>query len=327
MIAESSLLVALLQLIARIPLPPAPLKRGRGRPPVDSDRLVLHGLLIMIVRRLETVPLLVAVLQAPTEEMARVRAVLAVDGRLPHRRTWERRLARVPQTLPAQIGCVGRALVDLTAAWATHGRAVAIDSTLLRAPGGVWHVKQRAAGLLPCVTLDVEADWGKSGWHGWVYGWKLHLASLVGGCFLPLAAVLTKASVHDATAAPAVLDELPDDTRFVLGDTAYQTPALHAECTAQGWTLVAPGWTSAPPTDPGKPVRAVFHALRHVASENLNELVKDLFGLHGTVPTTGLLATSRYVLGCIFVYQIALWYRAEHGLPLNVGMKAFLRAA
>ena len=208
-----------------------------------------------------------------------------------------------------------------------HGRAVALDSTLLRASGGVWHVKQRAAYLLPCITLDVEADWGKSGWHGWVYGWKLHLASLVGGCFIPLAAALTKASVHDATLAPALLDELPLDTRLVLGDTAYQTPTLHAECDLDGRTLVAPRWTAAPADDPGKPVRAVLHMLRHVAAENLNELVKDLFGLHGTVPTTGRLATQRYVLGCIFVYQVALWYRAERGLPLNIGMKAFLRAA
>jgi hypothetical protein len=328
MIADGSgsFLLALLQVVARIPLPPPP-PRGRGRPVVYPDRLFLQGLLIMIVRRLETVPLLVAVRPAPTDEMARVRALLAVNGRLPDRRTWERRLARVPATLPAQIGCLGRALIELTGAWAAHGRAVALDSTLLRAPGGVWHVKQRAANLLPCVTLDVEADWGRSGWHGWVYGWKLHLASLVGGCFIPLAAVLTKASVHDATAAPALLDELPADTRYVLGDTAYQSPALQADCDLDGWTLLAPQWTPAPADDPGKPVRAVFHALRHVAAENLNELLKDLFGLHGTVPTTGYLATSRYVLGCIFVYQVAVWYRAERGLPLNVGMKAFLRAA
>lgn len=326
MIAESSLLVALLQVVARIPLPPPPARR-RGRPPVYPDRLFLQGLLIMIVRRLETVPLLVAVLHAPTEEMARVRAALAVNGRLPHRRTWERRLARVPDSLPAQIGCLGRALVEMTGAWATHGRAVALDSTLLRAPGGVWHVKQRAANRLPVVTLDVEADWGRSGWHGWIYGWKLHLASVVAGCFIPVAAALTKASVHDATVAPALLDELPLDTHFVLGDTHYQMEAVRDHCTLHGRTLVARHWTPTPAADPGKPVRAIFHRLRHVAAENLNELVKDAFGLHGTVPTTGRLATERYILGGIFVYQVALWYRHTHGLPLNVGMKAFLRAA
>jgi hypothetical protein len=326
MLPEPSLLVALVEVVSRIPLPPPP-RRGRGRPPVYPDRLFLQGLLIMIMRRLETVPLLVAVLNASTEDMARVRAALAVNGRLPHRRTWERRLARVPETLPARIGCLGRALVELTGAWVHHGRAVALDSTLLRAPGGVWHVKQRAANLLPIVTLDVEADWGRSGWHGWVYGWKLHLAALVGGGFIPLAAALTKASVHDATVAPAVLDELPLETRFVLGDTHYQMEDVRDHCALHARTLVARHWTPTLADDPGKCVRAIFHRLRHVAAENLNELVKDAFGLHGTVPTTGRLATQRYVLGCIFVYQVALWYRAEHGLPLNVGMKAFLRAA
>ena len=97
-----------------------------------------------------------------------------------------------------------------------------------------------------------------------------------------------------------MLDERPLDTRFILGDTAYQSADRHD---------------------------AVFHALRHVAAENRNALVKDLFDLHGTVPTTGFLATQCYVLGCIFVDQVAVWYRAEQSLPLNVGMKAFLRAA
>ena len=327
MIADGSLLVALLQVVSAIPLPPPPPRRGRGRPVVYSDRLVLQGLVIMIVRRLETVHLLVAVLQAPTEEMAKVRALLAVNGRLPHRRTWERRLARVPATLPAQIGCLGRALVDLTDAWVQHGRAVALDSTLVPALGGVWHAKHRAAHWLPSITLDVDANWGKSGWHGWVYGWKLHLASLVGDCFIPLAAELTPANVHDATVAPTLLDELPLATRYVLGDTHYQMTDLHDLCQLHGRTLIATRWTPATADDPGKPVRAIFHALRHVAAENLNELVKDAFSLHGAVPTTGALATQRYVLGCIFVYQVAIWYRATHDLPLNVGMKAFLRAA
>jgi hypothetical protein len=326
MIAHGSVLIALLQVVARLPLPAPPPGRC-GRPLVYHDRLFLQGVLIMIVRRLETVALLVAVLTTDTEEMARVRAVLAPNDRLPHRRTWERRLTRVPATLPAQIGCLGRALVDLTEAWVVHGRAVALDSTLLRAPGGVWHVKQRTAGWAPIVTFDAEADWGRSGWHGWVYGWKLHLASLVGGAFVPLAADLTTANVHDATVAPALLDEVPLETRYVLGDTHYQMADLHDVCDLHGRTLIATHWTAPPDPDPGKPVRAVFHALRHVAAENLNELLKDCFGLHGTVPTTGELATRRYVLGCIFVYQVALWYRAEHGLPLNVGMKAFLRAA
>jgi hypothetical protein len=32
-------------------------------------------------------------------------------------------------------------------------------------------------------------------------------------------------------------------------------------------------------------------------------------------------------LGAILVYQVALLYRYEHGLDLNVGLKPFLQAA
>jgi len=260
--------------------------------------------------------------------MAQLRAVLAEPyGRLPDRRTWERRLARVPATLPAQIGCLGRALVDLVGAWAEHGRAVALDRPRLRAPGGVWHPKQRAALQAPIVTFDPQADWGKSGWHGWVDGWKLHLAAVVAGVFIPLAADLTRASVHAATVAPRRRREVPLAPCFVLGDTHYQTPGLHQACAQRGRALIAAGWTPAPPADAGQPVRAVCHALRRRTSEHLNEVIQDLFGLHGTVPTTGRLNTQRYVLGAIFVYQLTLWYRFEHNLPLNLGVKAFLRAA
>ncbi|MGB8347861.1 MAG: hypothetical protein WCD86_23480 [Ktedonobacteraceae bacterium] len=52
----------------------------------------------------------------------------------------------LPDTLPAHIGCLGRSLVSLIQPWAEHGRAVAIDSTILRARGGVWHQKHREQG-------------------------------------------------------------------------------------------------------------------------------------------------------------------------------------
>ena len=55
--------------------------------------------------------------------------------------SWSRRQGRLPATLPAQIGCLGRCLVQPLQPWAACGRAVAIDSTVLHARGGVWHVK------------------------------------------------------------------------------------------------------------------------------------------------------------------------------------------
>jgi len=78
----------------------------------------------MIVRHLHTVHELLSVLAQPTLEMHTLRALLTVDGHFPTRRPWERRLRAIPATLPAQIGCLGRALVALIQPWARSGAAV-----------------------------------------------------------------------------------------------------------------------------------------------------------------------------------------------------------
>ncbi|MGH2355364.1 MAG: hypothetical protein ACRDI2_10205 [Chloroflexota bacterium] len=152
----------------RLPAPPP--ARPRGRPRVYPDRLFLKALVIMVVKRLPTVGTLLAVLDEPTPEMRRLRGLLTEGGRFPCRRTWERRLAAIPATLPAQIGCLGRQLVAVLDPWATAGRAAAIDRTVLPANGGVWHQQDRAAGVVPHTSIDPEAPWTRSGWHGWVYG-------------------------------------------------------------------------------------------------------------------------------------------------------------
>ena len=101
--------------------------------------LFLKALVIMLVRHLHRVHELLALLAEPTAEMQTLQSLLTEKGRYPSRRTWERRLKAMPATLPAQIGCFGRYLVALSQPWATYGRAVAIDSTILLANGGVWH--------------------------------------------------------------------------------------------------------------------------------------------------------------------------------------------
>jgi hypothetical protein len=324
--AEPSILVALVLLVDRVPLPDPP-PRGRGRPATYPDRLFLKALVIMLVRHLSKVGTLLAVLEEPTPEMRRLRALLTEGGRFPSRRTWERRLRAIPETLPAQIGCLGRALVALLGPWATCGRAAALDSTALRACGGVWHKKHREAGVVPHTSIDTEAHWTKSGWHGWVYGWKLHLACTVAAVWLPLAAELTAANVADNEVAPTLLDEVPAEVRFVLGDLHYNAADVQAACDGAGRVLVTPRYGPYPHTDAGAEVRRVFHKLRSLAIENFNEHFKGIFDCHGAVPTRGLVATQRFALGAIFVYQLALLHRFATGGDLRIGLKAFLCAA
>jgi len=327
MIPSESLLVTLVTLVDGIPVPPQPAKRPRGRPKVYSDRLFLKALLIMLVRHLRTVHELLAVLAEPTPEMAMLRALLREKGRYPTRRTWERRLKTIPATLPAQIGCLGRYLVALIQPWAAYGRAVAIDSTILLANGGVWHKKDREQGIVPHTSIDTEAHWTKSGWHGWCYGWKLHLVASVAAVWIPLAAELTPANEADNEVAPLLLRELPAQARFVLGDLHYNAPNVQETCDQTARILVVTQYGAYPHTGDGVEVRRVFHKLRSLAIENFNEQFKGIFDGHGQVPTKGLRNTQRFALGAILLYQLALLYRFQHHQPLRVGLKAFLKAA
>lgn len=327
MVHPGSLLVTLVRLVDRLPTPAPPSRRGRGRPRFYPDRLFLKALVIMILRHLHKVHELLAVLEQPTAEMETLRAALTLDGCFPARRTFERRLKALPETLPAQIGCLGRHLVALLTPWARSGRAVAVDSTALRALGGVWHRKDREAGLVAHTSIDTQAHWTKSGWHGWVYGWKLHLAVTVAAVWIPLAARLTPANAADNEVAPELLHELPGEARFILGDCSYRAPNVQEICDRRGRILVTPQPGAYPHTDAGVEVRRLFHELRSRAIENFNEQFKAIFDVHGQVPTRGETNTARFALGAVFVYQLTLLYRHEHHLDLRVGLKPFLKAA
>ncbi len=323
MVSHTPLLLQLLALIDDLPL--APSVARRGRPCLYSERLFLKALVIMVVRHLPTVHALVAVLEQP--EMAAVRAALSTHGNFPTRRTFERRLKAVPTSLPKQIALVGEHLMHLLDPWADGGRAAAIDSTVLTARGGVWHKKHREMGIVPHTRIDTEAHWTKSGWHGWIYGWKLHLIVTVGTVWLPLAAELTPANRADNEEASALLDAMQQDDVFILGDTTYNDPHVRTHCTQHRRTLVATKRGAYPHTDAGVEVRRLFHQLRSHAIENFNGQFKGIFDCSRPVPTKGLIATQRYVLGAVLVYQLAVLHRFRTGGSLRSGLKPLLQAA
>jgi hypothetical protein len=328
MIYQDSVLVQLIRLVECIPTPQPPPQRLRGRPYLYSEKLFMKALVIMIVRRLHRVGELLAVLEEPTSEMRMVREVLCEEGRFPSRRTFQRRLKALPNSLPDQIGCLGRYLVEVLKPWESRGRAVALDSTTLQAKGGVWHKKDKEAGIVPHTSIDTEAGWTKSGWHGWVYGWKLHLAITVAGMWIPLSARLTPADVADNQIAALLIEELPEEARFVLGDTHYNAENVRHKCERTQRFLVTSKRGAYPHTDSGVEVRRIFHKLPSLANENFNEHFKSIFEVHGQVPTKGRVNTARFALGAVLVYQLALLHRHhERRSGVNRGLKSFLRAA
>jgi hypothetical protein len=327
MLRHTSLLVSLVRLIDRLPWPSEPAKRPRGRPKTYSDRLILKALVIMIIRRLYTAYALLTFLDQEEPVAQQVRVLLHEHGRFPTRRTWERRLAALPQHLPGLIGYVGRYLVALLMPWASSGRAAAVDSTPLKTSGGVWHKKHKATGEIPHTSIDTEAGWSQSGWHGWWYGWKLHLAVSVGSVWIPLAAELTAANTADNTVAPQLLAPLSPEVRYVLGDTHYNDPEVRSLCEQANRALVATRRGAYPHHDDGVEVRRIFHKLRSQAIEPFNGLFKNVFEWRTQMPVKGLQRSQLLALGAIVMYQVVLLYQHEHHLPLGKGIKPLLRAA
>ena len=330
MIPQLPLLVILIRLVDLIPMPAEPCQRKRGRPVVYSDRLMVKALLIMVVRRLYSAYSLLAFLEQDTELTRVLRVELSNDqGCFPSRRTWERRLARLPDTLPGLIGALGRHLVSLIEPWQQMGRAAALDSTMLRANGGVWHKKHREQGVVPHSSIDTQAHWSKSGYHGWWYGWKLHFATAVAAIWIPLAAELTIANTYDATVAPNLIRELPFEVRYVLGDRHYndEENKVFTSCRLSDRFLITTQAGPYPHTGDGVPVRRVLHRLRSLAIEPFNGLFKNVFEWKGQVSVKGLNKVRLIVLGAVLLYQIVLLYQFQNNLPLGKGIKALLRAA
>ncbi len=66
MLPQKPQLVNLVELVDLIPLPQPPASRGRGRPKVYSDRLLVKALVIMVIRRLYSAYSLLAFLEQDT---------------------------------------------------------------------------------------------------------------------------------------------------------------------------------------------------------------------------------------------------------------------
>ena len=184
---------------------------------------------------------------------------------------------------------------------------------------------------MPHTSIDTEAHWTKSGWHGWIYGWKLYLITTVAAVWILLAAELTAANAADNVQALPLVKHLPavedDGPRFLLGDVLDNDPDIRAMCEALGRLLVTPQRGRYPHRDLGIGVRRIFERLRPQASENFNGQFKAIFNCLGRAPTRGLVATRRYVLGTVLVYQLALLHCYETKGDLRGGRQPFLQAA
>ena len=246
------------------------------------------------------------------------RKILRACGltRLPDRRTFDRRLSTISADIKEKIAAMANLFVKEKL---VDPYIVAIDSTLLRAKGHLWHRSSMNKGVVPRSGIDTDAKWGFSHTRGWIFGYKLHLISSTGSLIVPLSADFTRANIYDNQMYPAVTSSLPHGTRYMAADLGYDDHKLYNLSIERGFELVCPVSEIYNHTSSDRlqlinfydsELGYTIHSWRSISVELLIEHIKDVFKVD-PLPVRGYQKASGMVLLSVLLYQIIVYYNCK----------------
>lgn len=312
-------LLRLLRLVDSIPWP-KPLRR-RGRPYVYPFTVILKCFIVMVWQRITSNRGLYAFLTMEKPYNRAIRLACGLSGKMPSRRTLDRRLKSLPPMLKVSIRVMAQLLCS-------HGLVdpliLALDGSLHAAKGPVWHRSSMEKGEVPCPGIDIDARWGRSGTRGWVFGYKSSITSSTMPIVVPLSADFTTANVPDNLIYPSLTEDLPGEVGFIVADGGCDDWKLYALSMARGRVLVTPV-ERCENMSPDRLALADFYeseagqalyGLRAVTVEPLIGQIKDIFKLD-PLPVRGLERASAIYLLCVLAYQLVVYLNHLEGRPLR----------
>jgi len=166
-------------------------------------------------------------------------SVLEWDS-IPHRTTLSRRYKALYEVITAFVAYLAQTSQRLGEDTAT--KHLYEDKSLFKARGPVWHQSDRKQGRIPdkLRNLDTDATWSKSGYHGWVYGYGLHLT--VNHAGFPILVQVETANYAETASVAAkedvILNELRPQTYG--GDDAYTQATRLRRWAKAGVILLTP---------------------------------------------------------------------------------------
>jgi len=289
------------------PPPPAPPKRGKQR-----DFSALSFLLLAVVAvTLRTFR--DSELRTLLEKDERLRRAMGL-ARVPHRTSIGRRMTGLVAEAEAQIAALGQIILDEVQPEADQSKVSAIDGRMYEAAGPKWHKSSRDAGVVPVGlrNVDTESRWSKSGYRGWVQGYRLLLQGLAFPEPVPLFAAWRPNNEHEAriasgaleTGALKVTDVLLGDETFGKGDF----PQRYAH---------AGGWVLAPQQLPEerRSWKDDLYSYRQQTIELLFQRIMQAADLK-QCQVKGLGRNGAYVLASVWLYQICFLTDYREGKPL-----------
>ena len=245
---------------------------------------------------------------------------------IPHRITLARRYHALYPTLQAFIAFVGRWTESLHAEF--NSRVLIEDASLFKAHGPVWHQSDRLAGRVPekLRHLDQQASWRKSAYHGWVYGYSLHLTCNRSG-FPKLAQVETASLAESQMLEHKQQALFALDPQAIVGDNAYFKAMRVRRWAAEGVILLTPAAT----WQKGRYARAYHRFIaqtpfrnwlkcRKTAIEPVFDLFSKVLGTannHKQLPLQRLTNVQTFLCLGVLAVQIAMIVNHAFGLPLR----------
>jgi hypothetical protein len=281
----------------------------RGRPRTFSGRAFLLLAVVGVVLRTFKPQELATLL---TKD-ASLRQALGFS-RVPHRRTLERRLDATRPEVEAQVQALGQQILTEVAPGPDEPHASAIDGRMYQAQGPRWHKRDRKQGRVPggLRNVDTESAWSKSGYRGWVQGYRLVLQGLVFPAPVPLFARWCANAVGESTVLEKALatDQLPI-TELLLGDSTFGGAGLVAAYAQHG------GWLLTPQQLPANPDswKRDLYAHRRETIELLFQRILQACDLKAC-PTKGLARSGTFVLTSVWLYQGLFLDNHRHHRPL-----------
>jgi hypothetical protein len=243
---------------------------------------------------------------------ARLREALAFAS-IPHRTTIGRRLARLIPEAEAQISRLGGHLLDEVEPDASESEVSALDGRMYEAVGPQWHAKNRREGRIPQGLRNVDTDsaWSKSGYRGWVQGYRLIVQTLVFPDAVPICALWSSNASGEATVAEQALEAgLLQVTDVMLGDTSFGNEDLTTAYASAG------GWILTPKQLPTER-RSWKDDLYDYRKETIELLFARLLETSGLrkCPVRGIGRNGAFILASVWIYQICFLDNYRSGKP------------
>ena len=200
------------------------------------------------------------------------------------------------------------------------------DKSLFKAAGPVWHQKDRLNNEIPegLRGVDKTATWSKSGYHGWVYGYGLHLTTTRSG--FPVMFQVLPANVNERNVLDTKKEKLIDrGTRCIVADNGYVDKKRATAFAEADVLLLTPKTTldeanaclGADPLYTATQV-ATYQGARKIAIEPVFDLLSRLLsitGQHKPLPVRGLAYVSTFLGIGILLLQVSMLMNVRCRIP------------